>query len=431
MEFKHFSHNHGLVFHQLPQGTEIHCSGCKTVASGLVYACWQCRYFLHEQCFQATRSFKHPSHPLHPLTLVPYPTHPSSSFFCDSCNILGNGFCYCCSECDFDLHVHCAYNSATPPVNFPNFAVETQNFNPHAAPNMPQNSTHPTIQNSPYPNSPFPNPSVQNQAQNFNNLHAPIQNNHIPVFTPTNPTVPNFSPPVSVGNMNPTPPASQAVHVQQPQTKPKVIKHFSHPHILQPTEIKEKNTKVCSACECDLFGSAYCCIEPHCNFNLHKACFESPMEVRHKCHLDHPLKLLPAPPYNDGFTCNACLKDGKAFCYTCSTCSYDLHIDCISWPETMTRVDHKHPLTLYYSPVANAGEGNQVTFMCDVCKSPVHELAWLYYCRECDFGTHLECVTSGLKQNPNAPKTDEELIRETELKMAVLQILLNGGLATT
>ncbi|CAA2966723.1 Hypothetical predicted protein [Olea europaea subsp. europaea] len=421
MEYKHFSHYHGLVFHQLPQGTEIHCSGCKTTASGLVYACWQCRYFLHDQCFQATRSMSHPSHPLHPLTLVPYPTYPSNSFFCNSCNLVGNGFTYCCSECDFDLHVHCAYNPTNPPANFPNFAVE----NPHSAPNLPQSSTYPSSQNNPYPNFP-PNPSVPN-------VQAPFQNNPVPVFAPTNPTVPNFSPPVSVANVNPTPPAPQTENFQQPptikpQTKPQVIKHFSHPHILQPIEIKDKNTKVCSACECDLFGSAYCCIEPYCNFNLHKVCFESPLEVRHKSHLDHPLKLLTAPPYDDGFTCNACLKDGKAFCYTCSTCSYDLHIDCISWPETMTRGDHKHPLTLYYSPVA--GEGNQVTFMCDVCKSPVHDLAWLYYCRECDFGTHLECITSGIKENPNVPKTDEELIRETELKLAVLQLLLNGGIAS-
>ncbi|XP_022896254.1 uncharacterized protein LOC111410230 [Olea europaea var. sylvestris] len=162
MENKHFSHNDGLVFHQLPQGTEIHFSCCKTPGSGSIYACWQCRYFLHEQCFRATRSMKHPSHPLHPLTLVPFPTYPSNSFFCNSCNLAGNGFSYCCSKCDFDMHVHCAYNPVNPPVNSPNFAVETQNVNPHSAPNLPQNSTYPSVQNNPYPNIPFPNPTVPN-----------------------------------------------------------------------------------------------------------------------------------------------------------------------------------------------------------------------------------------------------------------------------
>ncbi|KAK6158546.1 hypothetical protein DH2020_005860 [Rehmannia glutinosa] len=45
-------------------------------------------------------------------------------------------------------------------------------------------------------------------------------------------------------------------------------------------------------------------------------------------------------------------------------------------------------------------------------------MAWVYYCRECDFGTHLECVTSGIKQESSVSgaKSDEELIREIELK---------------
>lgn len=108
MEANHFSHNHGLVFHQLPQGSRAHCSGCKSPASGNVYGCQQCSYFLDEQCYRAPRSMHHPSHPLHPLTLMPFPTYPSRSFFCDSCNLCGDGFSYCCSLCEFDLHLHCA-----------------------------------------------------------------------------------------------------------------------------------------------------------------------------------------------------------------------------------------------------------------------------------------------------------------------------------
>ncbi|PIN15593.1 hypothetical protein CDL12_11766 [Handroanthus impetiginosus] len=156
MEFKHFSHDHGLVYHQVPQGSEIHCSGCKFPGSSNVYVCWKCSYFLHEQCFCATRSLKHSSHPLHPLTLVSYPTYPSSSFFCNSCNLIGNGFCYCCSECEFDIHIRCAHmtNIATnvhvshptnsvPCIPAPN---DAHNLNPHD-----QNHVYPP-QNNPFPN---------------------------------------------------------------------------------------------------------------------------------------------------------------------------------------------------------------------------------------------------------------------------------------
>ncbi|KAI3448945.1 hypothetical protein Pfo_005610 [Paulownia fortunei] len=157
MEFKHFSHNHGLVFHQMPQGSEIHCSGCKSPGSGNVYACWKCSYFLHEQCFRATRSLKHPSHPLHPLTLVPYPTYPSTSFFCNSCNLVGNGFCYCCSECEFDVHVHCAHmtGATTTHVSHPT-SVAVPNFSmpndAHSFNHQLQNPIYPPIHNNLFPN---------------------------------------------------------------------------------------------------------------------------------------------------------------------------------------------------------------------------------------------------------------------------------------
>ncbi|KAJ0836843.1 putative chromatin regulator PHD family [Helianthus annuus] len=108
--FKHFSHLHNLIMHQMPEGVEVSCSGCHSSATATVYVCWQCNFFLHEQCYQATRSLKHPSHPPHPLTLVPYPTYHSNSFYCNSCHIGGTGFSYSCADCEFDLHVQCAYS---------------------------------------------------------------------------------------------------------------------------------------------------------------------------------------------------------------------------------------------------------------------------------------------------------------------------------
>ncbi|MFS8026760.1 putative transcription factor interactor and regulator Znf-B family [Helianthus anomalus] len=65
--FKHFSHLHNLIMHQMPQGIEVSCSACHSSATGIVYVCWQCNFFLHDQCYQANRSLKHPSHPIHPL----------------------------------------------------------------------------------------------------------------------------------------------------------------------------------------------------------------------------------------------------------------------------------------------------------------------------------------------------------------------------
>ncbi|KAL7234080.1 hypothetical protein ACSBR1_017640 [Camellia fascicularis] len=153
MEFKHFSHPHGLCFRQVPdQVPETQCAGCNTPASGSVYTCRQCNNFnLHEQCFQATRSLNHPSHPSHPLSLFPYPTYPSSSFFCNSCNLAGTGFSFSCSTCEFDLHVHCAYMPVPPspypsfPIPNPSFPQESPSFSPPQYVYRPENTTHESV----------------------------------------------------------------------------------------------------------------------------------------------------------------------------------------------------------------------------------------------------------------------------------------------
>ncbi|KAL8028478.1 hypothetical protein ABFX02_14G163000 [Erythranthe guttata] len=164
MEYKHFSHSHGLVFHQAAPGSEIHCSGCKSPGSGNVYACWRCNYFLHEQCFRASRSFNHPSHPQHPLTLVSYPTHTSAAFFCNSCNHGGSGFCYCCSECDFDVHIHCAHMTC--------------------APNAARATSVPLDPNLSNPN-PYPNPNPAHNFQSHNQIYPPpVAHNPFPNYVP-------------------------------------------------------------------------------------------------------------------------------------------------------------------------------------------------------------------------------------------------------
>ena len=107
----HFSHPHKLSFHKGLEAAQLVCTGCKFPCTGTpVYSCHPCNFFLHDQCFDAPRSMTHPAHPAHPLSLFPSPTYPSGSFICGSCHQIGSGFCFCCSVCEFDLHVHCAYH---------------------------------------------------------------------------------------------------------------------------------------------------------------------------------------------------------------------------------------------------------------------------------------------------------------------------------
>ncbi|EYU27137.1 hypothetical protein MIMGU_mgv1a0206321mg, partial [Erythranthe guttata] len=313
-----------------------------------------------------------------------------------------------------------AINPAPPPQPTEPIYSTVVNGTPATNPPQPTEPIYSTVVNATPATNPPPPPQPT----------EPIYSTAVNATPATNPPPPpQPEGPIYSIAVNATP----ATNPPPPQpTKPELnpaptlFKHFSHPHVLNGMEIETENAKVCSACEIELTGAAYCCTESQCSFNLHKTCFDAPREFPHKSHLEHPLTLVTEPPYSEGFTCNACMEEGKAFAYTCATCSYDLHINCVQWPEKVTFSDHKHPLTLYYSSSSAVGSANQeVTCTCDVCMNPVDDSAWVYFCRECNFVSHLDCVTSTLKQHGSSgddgAKSQEVRITEAdEINIAVL-----------
>ncbi|OIT38177.1 PREDICTED: uncharacterized protein LOC109239753 [Nicotiana attenuata] len=108
---QHFSHPHNLklVNSALAAGT-LTCNACEKPnnSNKPYYGCSSCQYFLHENCFNAPRFLNHSSHPSHPLTLVPIPTYSSRSYTCKACGSAGNGSCFSCACCEFDIHLQCA-----------------------------------------------------------------------------------------------------------------------------------------------------------------------------------------------------------------------------------------------------------------------------------------------------------------------------------
>ncbi|CDY22774.1 BnaA08g06040D [Brassica napus] len=104
--------------------------------------------------------------------------------------------------------------------------------------------------------------------------------------------------------------------------------------------------------------------------------------VRHPSH-NHPLRL--SSVRRTSYECDACGEYGSGFTYNCSVCKYDVHVGCAFIPETVDREDHKHPLTLLYKIPCEDGK----IYVCDVCEEEVSENLWTYYCKECDYGTHV------------------------------------------
>ncbi|PHU30125.1 hypothetical protein BC332_02218 [Capsicum chinense] len=106
----HFSHpQHTLeLITQQNFVPSLLCSACKMQATGSVYTCKSCNFFLHIECSQMPQQLNHPFDKEHNFTLLPKPVYPEGNFRCDACGETGDGFSYHCESCGTDLHILCA-----------------------------------------------------------------------------------------------------------------------------------------------------------------------------------------------------------------------------------------------------------------------------------------------------------------------------------
>ncbi|XP_009587921.1 uncharacterized protein [Nicotiana tomentosiformis] len=171
----------------------------------------------------------------------------------------------------------------------------------------------------------------------------------------------------------------------------------SHPHILKLVNSTEAETLSCNACEKSNNNNKpnlYGCIS--CKYFLHENCLNAPRFLDHSSHSYHRLTLLPVPTYtNRSYTCKACGSNGNGYSFSCAPCEFDIHLRCALLPQTVLLPQHRHELELiFYSPFDDDEEDESTVFVCDLCHDNADLNYWLYYCAECDFGTHLECGNS-------------------------------------
>lgn len=222
--------------------------------------------------------------------------------------------------------------------------------------------------------------------------------------------------------------------------QPQEIKHFSHEHTLVFSDQEVKDGKFCDGCSLLISAPFYHCEQCN-NFFLHKRCAKLPTVKKHLLH-PHPLTLLSQSPYPGGlFRCRACKGFRNGFTYRCEECYYNLDLQCSSVPGTLEHKGHKHSLflALNSSQVCNACKGSRPShrgllfvctecefavcikcsilpyearhrydnhlltltysaeddsgeYYCLICEEERDESLWFYYCAECDFAAHPDCV---------------------------------------
>ncbi|KAK1373812.1 hypothetical protein POM88_030007 [Heracleum sosnowskyi] len=190
----------------------------------------------------------------------------------------------------------------------------------------------------------------------------------------------------------------------------KNVKHFSHLHSLTPLkQEQELVTSNCRGCERPISEPFHGCSK--CKFYLHDKCLEAPLSISHLSHPSHHLSLLPFPTYSSrGFLCNGCGLRGKAFVYHCSLCSFDLHTYCALSPDTLVLDNHPHELELV---IDFKDRFEKTVFKCGLCNAEADLKNWVYYCSDCDYGTHLHCGLSDmwsrkLQVQPNNDAIDSD-----------------------
>ncbi|XP_062172659.1 uncharacterized protein LOC133878166 [Alnus glutinosa] len=164
------------------------------------------------------------------------------------------------------------------------------------------------------------------------------------------------------------------------------LQHFDHDHklIISRNEVEVHDHKLCEGCVQSISVPFYSCEQ--CDYLIHSTCARLPLKKRHLSH-PHLLTLSARGQYIDGIVfCYACLRYSHGFAYTCHECDYSLDIQCCSIPKTFKYEGHQH--SLFYA--LNLDE------KCNACDRLKHNSGG-FVCTKCNFALDLKCATLPLK----------------------------------
>ncbi|PKI57174.1 uncharacterized protein LOC116201541 [Punica granatum] len=367
MEILHFSHEHPLVLDRIENGSEM-CNLCSKTIHRLAFACSDCGFLLHKSCAKLPREMgSHPLHPQHPLVLVP--SHPDSSepFKCSLCEKTCSGFVFRCSNCDYSVGVDCF--------------LRTQPY-----PDLPSRQKTRKIHHLSHQHG-----LLLRYYGEKNSMRQSCRGCEMPASGPTYycPECPQF-----------------ALHKSCSES-PQQIQHPFHP--LHPLILHTKSpypseNLYCDACRKTIRnGFAFHC--SNCKFDLDVACISRMPTLRHKKHDQHPLAFFEDMGVE--VTCNVCGKKCREYIYRCTACNFNAHCTCLPFASTVKHKKHQHSLFLKDSVV----KGDSGWFPCEVCKKRITPKHRVYYCEDCSYGVHIECVDSEDHLDPHMAKMLEDFTK--------------------
>ena len=364
---QHICHpQHPLIFNE-ERIYGKYCYGCRELISGPSYSCIQCKdFYQHKSCAELPLGLYHPLHPIHPLILFPSWNYADTK--CNVCKESRHEYTYCCSRCNFYLHIRCGSLVPTMEAEVYNqpltlfWKTELQHFS---------HPEHPLV-------------FIEDERRGY--ICCGCQE---PVLGPSYNCIK----------------CRDFFHHKLCAELPLGLHHPlhpSHPLILFHEETNYGEDKEFSKCQvCKQFRNEYSYRCSHCNFNLHNRCASLPLTMKAEVH-DHPLTLLWRWAM---FTCNFCGKEGEGLPYSCNPCGFWIHRSCASLPRRVKVIRHNHALNLVHSL--------QVQFdfpFCRLCVQNVDIDYGLYHCSRCDFIAHVNCaMDERYREDVTLLEEDEDL----------------------
>ncbi|KAF5454028.1 hypothetical protein F2P56_023726 [Juglans regia] len=426
-------HDHPLTLaHKLT--ISFICDACGKEGKGMFYFCAKCSFLVHLHCIflpliQPPLIREAEIHN-HPLTLV----LKSISFICDACGKEGGGTFYFCATCFFVSHLDCACLPSIVKVirhNHPLNLTYSLSTNQSGRKVCKLCVSRVDVDYGVYycPSCDF-----------VAHLHcATSKEDRDETFVPKSKDEESIESSSSIEDLGPDESIDSLAFVVKKiklgvegSEIAEEIKHFSHEHDLKLTN-KVGINKKCNACMRSIFPPFYNCTQ--CGFFLHKACVELPRKIRHPLH-QHPLILRSKATFCSvcktccrlcsGFTYNcekckfnidvqcslipdtithashehqlilsrssdakkcSCCDSDQGFKFCCADCEFALDFKCLTLPYTIKYEQHVHPFTLCYSPEDESDE-----YYCDICEKERDPKRWYYYCADCIFPAHPDCI---------------------------------------
>ncbi|KAF7851827.1 hypothetical protein BT93_L2601 [Corymbia citriodora subsp. variegata] len=404
---RHFCHEHVLTGSVKREEDRVLCSGCKKRCSGLTYACDECKFYLHEGCYELPREYEHFFHPLHKLTLQ----NSQLGVYCTACEKKCRGFTFSCRECKFHMDVVCTMMAKKVTCDPASYIKHFSHGHPLKVINeewntkcsacnkqrldlsvtygckkcrvwlhkscaqLPQKIEHFFHKECPGQLSLEARPSLEPRLRKVKcrACHKECQGF---IFRCERC---RFKLDVECALMPSTIPEGT-------QTK-----YFpGHGHPLQLHQINEDATvRWCSVCKNRCVDATYEC--SLCESFVHESCTELTSIISHPFHLDHRLQLR----IKDRFTCGACLKESSGFTYDCCSCPFSLHVGCANLKPKIQFDAHEHNLcffdSLYVKAKCNACSTEIVPCSGKKNKEEMESKVEVIRCVRCNYNRHLLC----------------------------------------